>query len=341
MITEPDHWLGVEVRHFAALQAIAAEGSFRQAAVRLGYTQSAVSQQIATLERIVGERLINRPGGPRPISLTEAGGLLLRHAETILARIHAAQADLAALAAGAGGSLRIGTYQSVGRAILPRLMREFAADWPQLDIRLTESASDEGLVSAIECGELDVAFAVFPLPPGPFEGVELLCDPYVLVVPAHSPLAAKSRPVTLTDIAQLRLIGYRQCRSTARVEAYLAARRIEPQIIFRSDDNGTVQGLVAAGMGMALVPRLTVEAADPRIAVLDLEVAIPPRRISLVWHRDRHRTPAARAFVGAAQAVCAALAARAELGVAPPDVTKDSNLAPGSGPRVQEASLLR
>lgn len=328
MITEPDHWLGVEVRHFAALEAIAAEGSFRQAAVRLGYTQSAVSQQIATLERIVGERLINRPGGPRPISLTEAGELLLRHAETILARIHAAQADLAALAAGAGGMLRIGTYQSVGRSILPRLMREFTAAWPQLEIRLSESANDEGLLSAIECGELDVAFAIFPLPAGPFEGVELMCDPYVLVVPASSPLASAGRVLTLDDIAEVPLIGYRQCRSVRRVESHLASRGIEPHIIFRSDDNGTVQGMVAAGMGVALVPCLTVEPADPRIAVLDLEDDIPPRRIALVWHRDRHRTPAARAFAEAAQAVCADLAARAELGRSAPVEMRGSKLDP-------------
>src|SRR5919106_457238 len=70
---EPDRWLGVELRHLAALQAISAEGTFGKAARRLGYTQSAVSQQIATLERIVGERLLDRPGGPRPVTLTEAG----------------------------------------------------------------------------------------------------------------------------------------------------------------------------------------------------------------------------------------------------------------------------
>ncbi|MDQ2743948.1 MAG: LysR family transcriptional regulator [Chloroflexota bacterium] len=307
MITESDHWLGVEVRHFAALQAIAAEGSFRQAAMSLGYTQSAVSQQIATLERLVGERLIDRPGGPRPVSLTEAGMLLLRHAEAILARIHAAQADLAALTAGIGGSLRVGTYQSVGSSLLPILMREFTAAWPRLEIRLTESTNDEGLLPGIECGELDLAFAIFPLPPGPFEGVELLCDPYVLVVAADSPLATKGRPLALNDIAQLPLIGFRQCRSMAWVELHLAARGMEAQIIFRSDDNGTVQGLVAAGMGVALVPRLTVKPDDRRIVVLDLEDDIPPRHIALVWHRDRYRSPAARAFVEAAQTVCANL----------------------------------
>src|SRR5437660_11944067 len=109
---EPDRWLGVEIRHLAALQAIAAEHSFGQAARRLGYTQSAVSQQIATLERVVGEQLIERPGGPRPVSLTQAGELLLRHADAIVARLQAAQADLHALRTGEAGTLHIGTFQS-------------------------------------------------------------------------------------------------------------------------------------------------------------------------------------------------------------------------------------
>src|SRR5437667_12808377 len=129
---EPDSWLGVEVRHLAALQALAAERSFGRAARRLGYTQSAVSQQIATLERIVGGRLVGRPGGPRPVSLTEAGELLLRHAEAIVARLAAAQADLGALAEGEGGVLRVGIYQSVGQRILPELMRRYAAAWPRV-----------------------------------------------------------------------------------------------------------------------------------------------------------------------------------------------------------------
>ena len=119
-ITEPDIWLGVEIRHLAALEAVASEGSFGRAATGSGYTQSAVSQQIATLERIVGEKLIERPGGPRAVSLTEAGELLLRHAEAIVHRLDAARADIAALRAGETGSLRVGTYQSVGRPHRPR-----------------------------------------------------------------------------------------------------------------------------------------------------------------------------------------------------------------------------
>jgi molybdate transport repressor ModE-like protein len=127
---KPDGWLGVELRHLAALQAVAREGSFGGAAVALGYSQSAVSQQIAALERIVGERLVERPGGPRPVSLTDAGKLLLGHAEGIVARIEAAQADLAAYSEGSAGTLRVGTYQSVGARVLPRVMLEFAAACP-------------------------------------------------------------------------------------------------------------------------------------------------------------------------------------------------------------------
>ena len=131
-IMEPDRWLGVEVRHLAALEAVAREGSFGRAAEALGYTQSAVSQQIQMLERIVGERLVERPGGPRAVSLTEAGTLLLRHAEAIVGRLRAAQADMTAFAEGEAGSLRIGTFQSVGAKVLPEVMRRFLQGWPQI-----------------------------------------------------------------------------------------------------------------------------------------------------------------------------------------------------------------
>src|SRR5438067_12782828 len=136
---EPDSWLGIELRHLLALKAIAEEGTFGRAAAKLGYTQSAVSQQIAMLERIVCQRLIDRPGGPRRVSLTEAGELLMRHADAVAARLQAAQADLMALDAGDVGPLRIGTYQSVGARVLPALLREFTKDWPEVDVMLTES----------------------------------------------------------------------------------------------------------------------------------------------------------------------------------------------------------
>ncbi len=304
---EPDRWLGVEVRHLAALEAVAREGSFGRAAERLGYTQSAISQQIATLERIVGAKLLERPGGPRRVSLTEAGRLLLRHAEAVVARLRAAEADIASLLQGEGGTLRVGTYQSVGAKILPTLMRRFRASWPHVEIQLTEDASDEGLLKLVERGELDLSFAMLPVLDGPFEAVELLRDPYVVLVAAGSPLAGK-RSVRMGDLEGVHLIGNRVCRTTALAESALRLRGVAAEVTFRSDDNGTVQGLVAAGVGAALVPLLAVETSDERVAVVGLDPPIPPRVIQMVWHRDRYRSPAAEAFVEVAQQVCAELA---------------------------------
>jgi len=252
----------------------------------------------------VGARLVDRPGGPRPVSLTEAGELLLRHAEAIVARLAAAQADLAALAEGEGGVLRVGIYQSVGQRILPGLMRRYAAAWPRVEIALTESASDAELLTLVERGELDMTFADLPLTEGPFDAVELLRDPYVLIVPADSPLADRPTPPARREIAALDLIGYRSCRSTQRIESVLRERL---NFVFRSDHNGTVQGLVGAGVGAALVPRLTLEPHDETIVEIDLGPKVPPRLIALAWHRDRYRTPAAQAFVDTALDVCAEL----------------------------------
>ena len=259
---KPDSWLGVELRHFAALQAVASAGSFGRAAERLGYTQSAISQQIATLERIVGEKLVERPGGPRPVSLTEAGQLLLRHADSIVARLQAAQADLQALRAGEAGTLRVGTFQSAGARVLPEIMRRFTAQWPLIEVMLEEH-DDEVVADALERGELDVGFVLLPMGDAPLETVELLRDPYVLVVAAGSPLA--DGPPSLQEIARQPLVGFRSGRSTEPIEAAFRAARLEPRWAFRSNDNQTVQGLVAAGMGSAIVPLLTVDAGDPRI----------------------------------------------------------------------------
>jgi DNA-binding transcriptional LysR family regulator len=298
---EPDSWLGLELRHLIALKAIAEHGTFGRAATELGYTQSAISQQIATLERIVGQRLIDRPGGPRPVSLTEAGELLLRHADSIAARLQAAQADLAALDAGDAGPLRIGTYQSVGAKVLPALLREFTAEWPQVDITLRESSDDRELTLLVESGELDLSFVVLPLDPGPYESVELFRDPYVLVVPAGSPLAERDRLPSLRELVDQPLISYRTCRTTQRVEDRLRQTGREPHIVFRSDDNGTVQGLVAAGVGIGVMPQLAVDHTDPAIAVVDLGDRVPPRLIGLAWHRDRRHTRALEAFIELAQ----------------------------------------
>jgi molybdate transport repressor ModE-like protein len=306
---EPDRWLGVEVRHLAALGAIAETGSFGRAAQRLGYTQSAVSQQIATLERIVGERLLDRPRGSRTITLTEAGELLVRHGGAIVARLHAAQADVEALRRGEAGQLRIGTFQSAGRRLLPDVLRRFASELPHVDVRLTEFADDNQLLELVERGELDVAFAMLPVPERPLAVQRLLRDPYVLVVPADAD--APDEPVSLDALADCRLIGYRSCRSHTIAEQQWRARGVSPEVVFRSDDNGTLQAMVAAGVGWALVPRLAVDEDDARVRVLEVDQSVEARSIVLVWHRDRHRTAAARRFVELAVELCAPLEAAA------------------------------
>jgi DNA-binding transcriptional LysR family regulator len=163
-------------------------------------------------------------------------------------------------------------------------------------VRLAESANDIDLLEQIERGDLDLTFADLPLPDGPFEYTEVLRDPYVLVAPAE--LDVPEQP-TLATIAELDLIGFRHCRGLNQLEATAP----EPlNFVFRSDHNGTVQGMVAAGFGCAVVPRLTVDPTDERVQVIEF-ADVSPRMIAVAWHRDRHRGPAARAFVELAREV--------------------------------------
>jgi DNA-binding transcriptional LysR family regulator len=241
--------------------------------------------------------------------LTEAGRILLRHAEAIQARLLAAKADMTALEAGDAGRLRVGTFQSVGTRILPTLLRRFSESHPDVEVLLRESLHERELIQMVERGELDLTFWALPIEPGPYDSVELLTDPYVLVVPAGSPLAALKRTPTLKEIALQPLISFNHCASTAEMEASLASTGRPPNVVFRSDNNGTVQGLVGAGVGVSVAPRLTVDEDDPSIEVIDLQGRVPPRVIALVWHGDRHRSAASEAFVESARSVCSELSA--------------------------------
>jgi DNA-binding transcriptional LysR family regulator len=287
-------WLGVEMRHFAALEAVSRTGSFGRAARELGYTQSAVSQQIAQLERIVGQRLFNRPGGPRRVEPTEAGLLLLRHADAIVAQLDAARADMAALAEGEAGTLRVGIYQSVGARLLPALVRRFREQWPLVGVRVREESAAADLLRLLEHGELDLTFAELPVREGPFEWTELLQDPYVLVVSARSELASLEAAPSLREVAKLPLIGR---RSTDEPDRFLAGRVPELNVVFRTDDNGTLGAVVAEGLGVAIEPRLVVDPRDRELKMLPFGSRIPPRTLVLAWHRDRYRSQAAQAFV--------------------------------------------
>jgi molybdate transport repressor ModE-like protein len=299
-LTDADIWLGLEFRHVVALDAVARTGSFGRAAAELGYTQSAVSQQIASLERIIGEKLIERPGGPRTASLTEAGAILLRHAEAIVARLKAARADIAALRAGSSGRLRIGTYQSIGTRLLPEVMGHFLRNWPGVEVALSEPPTDRDLYDGLEGGEVDLAFCSLPLPEGPFEALELMSDPYILLVPVASDLALHES-ATLDDLGELPVVG---CAATGTsLQDALRACGYTLEFTFRSDNNGTLQGLVSSGFAAALIPRMAATPGDDRVTIVRLEPPVPPRRLAVAWHRDRHRSPAARAFIETALAV--------------------------------------
>jgi DNA-binding transcriptional LysR family regulator len=302
LIMSANEWLGIDLRHLAALEAVARTGSFGRAARELGYTQSAVSQQIAQLERIVGQKLFDRPGGPRRVEPTEAGLLLLGHADAIVAQLDAARADMAALAEGAAGTLRVGIYQSVGARLLPTLVRRFRKQWPLVGVRVREESAAADLLRLVEHGELDLTFADLPLRDGPFEWAELLQDPYVLLVSARSELAALESAPSLREVAKLPLIGR---RSTDEPERFLAGRVPDVNVVFRTDDNGTLAAFVAEDLGAAIEPRLVVDPRDRDVKMLPFGSRIPPRTIVLAWHRDRYRSQAAQAFVELAQELAA------------------------------------
>jgi molybdate transport repressor ModE-like protein len=293
-----DGFLGLELRHLAALEAVGRTHSFGRAARELGYTQSAVSQQIANMERIVGQKLVERPGGPKPVSLTEAGELLLRHADAIVAQLDAAEADMAALAEGAAGPLRVGIFQSVGARILPALLRTFREEWPRVDVRVNEEADAADLLRALERGAIDLTFAELPLPEGPFETVEILRDPYVLVVSAKSELARHETPLPLRSLSGVPIIGF---RTSGEPDAQLRGHVPDIDVVFRTDDNGTLMSLVAEGLGAAVVPQLVVNPRNPALVALPLGGRLPPRTLALAWHRDRYRSAASHAFVDLAR----------------------------------------
>jgi DNA-binding transcriptional LysR family regulator len=289
----------LELRYLVALVTVGSERSFGRAADRLGYTQSAVSQQIAALERSVGLKLVERPGGRRPVELTEAGERLARHAENIVSSVQLASAEMASLADGTTGRLRVGIYQSVGVRLLPAIVRRLAETCPELRLETVESGDDDEQLERLAVGELDLSFTVVPLEDERFETIALKDDPFCLLVPAESELAARG-DVELEEIAALDLVSFRTCRCERHVEEQLAGQGIELEPFFRSDDNGVLQALVAAGSGSALLPRLAVDESDERVSVIDLDGRVPSRLLALAWSRERGLPPAGRHFIDAA-----------------------------------------
>lgn len=301
-------WQGLELRHLVALAAVADAGSISRAAEELGYTQSAVSQQVAALERIVGEPVFDRPGGRKPVQLTEAGDALLAHARNVLAMLRSAEADVRAVASGEKGRIRVGTVQSAGTRILPSVLRRFHAERPGVEVLLRESGDPADLLELVERGDLDVTFCELPVAPGPFESKHILEDPVVLLVPAGSPEATMPS-VPVEHVAGLPLVGHRGAQCHAISMRCFEGLDVEPpRFVFRSDDNTTLQGCVGAGLGYAVMPLLTIEASDPSTVIRRLDPVPASRELGLAWHADRRRSPALDAFVGIVIGVCDALA---------------------------------
>jgi DNA-binding transcriptional LysR family regulator len=305
---QPELWLGVEFRHLAALQAVAEESSFNRAGARLGYTQSAISQQIAALERIVGVRLVERRGGPLPVRLTPAGDLLLEHSAAIGSRLAAAFADMNAIREGTLGKLRVGTVEAIGRSMLPQALLEFRRLWHGIEIELTELQSDRALLCLLEAGDLDLAVVHAPVLPGPFDAESVFGDEYTLVGPTSC--RDDLEGLTLERLARLPFVGFRSSRCCESAVSYFAAHGLTIEFVVRADNSRTVQGLVAAGFGYALIPAHDVDESDPRTQVIKLDVGLPRRVIAACWQNDRTCSEANQHFVRMLASVCRRSGAR-------------------------------
>ena len=298
-------WHGVELRHLEALSAVGAERSFRGAADRLGYVQSAVSQQIRQFEDLVGTRLIERERGRPDVALTDAGEVVTAHAEAVLSQLGAARADLDSLTSGSAQTLRVGAVQSVARRVLPRALALLYERRPELSVEVVESRSDAEFFPALATGELDAAVAELPADQGPFRTYELFEDPCVLVIAAGSANGDLPEPVELADAAARPLIAHPRWRFADLVEAEFRARGLELRYAASAETSATAQALVAGGRAAAIMPRLAVATDDPETEVLALDPALPARTLALHWHRERRLGGSLEAFRAAVLDACA------------------------------------
>src|SRR6476661_5422382 len=249
----------LNVARLRVLKEVAYRGSFSAAAEALSYTQSAVSQQIATLEAETGVALLERH--PRGVSLTAAGQTLVGHAEGILARLDAAEGALSAIAGLRGGRLRMASFPTAGSTLMPLAIANFRSAYPEVELTLAEGEPEE-IVPRLRAGELDLAllfeFAEEALLQRDMERLELLEDPMYLALPREHRLAARRRP-RLEDLKQESWVQTSRSSPCARhVVRSCHAAGFEPNVSFESDDYQTVQGLVAAGVGVALIPELAL-----------------------------------------------------------------------------------
>jgi DNA-binding transcriptional LysR family regulator len=262
-------WPGIELRHLEALSVVADEGSFRRAARRLGYTQSAISQQIAALERAVGYPVLERPARGRPLALTEIGSRLRRLYDTVEHAMAAARADVAAAAAGVGHIVRFGSAFT-----LPHLAEAVAAMRarnPRVVVEVVGGIEDERLLRLVETGALDLALVRGP---AATEGVglrEAAACSFVLAVPVSSPLARRKARLALSDLEHQPRIA------TTDGTAY--ADDVQAPIV--AADCEMALELVGAGAGAAVLPSIFAISTPPTVAVRQLRDLLPPFRLMI------------------------------------------------------------
>ena len=296
----------LDPRRLLIFREVARRGSLSAAAAALGWTQPAVGQHLHRLERDLGLTLALR--STRGVTLTEAGNALLVHADAVAARLVAAGEDMHTLTTLQGGRLRLIAFPSASALLVPPALVSLSRRAPDLDVRLTELEPPEAR-ALVFAGEADLAVTFYYGETDPdghrdLVAVPLLDDPVVAVLPAAHPLAGRDgsdTPIELSDLAGERWIaGCERCRSHLLDEA--AAAGFSPDIRHSTDDYVVVQNLVAAGLGIALLPRLAVTAApNAGIRALAL-VTNPVRHISLIARHEMTSTPSIRAAVQALRA---------------------------------------
>ena len=282
----------LDVRRMRVLKEVAAQRSFSAAAEKLGYTQSAVSQQIAALEREAGSILIERH--PRGIRLTDAGEALVRHADKILARLAEAEAELEAIAGLRGGRLRLGSFPTAGATLMPRAIAQFSSRHPAVELSLVEAEPDESL-PRLKAGELDLILVDDSPAPDADDDVEyvhLLDDPLHLVLPVDHPLVSRRR-IRIEDLAAEPWIqGTQICACTRQAQIACSNAGFEPRVAYQSDDFQVVQGLVAAGVGVALIPGLALVSERPDVVIRPIGSKPPVRKITAATLANGYRSPA-------------------------------------------------
>jgi DNA-binding transcriptional LysR family regulator len=288
----------LNVARLKVLKEVAYRGSFSAAAEDLSYTQSAISQQIAALEREAGMALLERR--PRGVSLTAAGQMLMGHAEGILARLEAAEASLAEIAGLRGGRLRMASFPTAGATLMPLAIATFRASYPDVELTLSEGEPEQ-IAPRLRAGDLDMALLF------EFEGetelgegttrVELLEDPMYLALPREHRLAQKKQ-LRLEDLKDEAWVQTSQASPCARhVVRSCHAAGFEPNVSFESDDYQTVQGLVAAGVGVALIPELALSVVREEIAIRALSPGPPVRQVVAAAPAGARLVPAAPAML--------------------------------------------